>query len=129
MNFNRLIFKNKKIAKIIFKIFLIFSRKLNEFQPNFFSNIKKLPKLFLKFFRKIFFTKFFFYKFFSGENLYYGIFFGQNLSFHKNISAKIVFTIFSQISFVFDVCEIFYSKFCVLRIFLFCNFGVRKKKL
>ena len=26
-------------------------------------------------------------------------------------------------------CEIFYSKFCLLRILLFLNFGVRKKKL
>ena len=54
------------------------------------------------------------------------------IEFHKNISAKIFFTIFSRVSFVFDVCEImrfanFYLKFCLLRIFLFCKFGVRKK--
>ena len=63
-----------------------------------------------------------FYTFFFGEIFYYRIFFGENFSFHKNISAKIFFTIFSRISFVFDVCEIM----CFAKFFI-RNFGVRKK--
>ena len=46
-----------------------FFRKLTEFQPNFFSNIKKLPKLLLQFF-SIFFSKKFFY-----ENFFLQMFF------------------------------------------------------
>ena len=61
------------------------------------------------FFRTIFFSNFFLVKIFS-----YRIFFGENLSFYKNISAKIFFTIFLRIYFVFDVCEIMYfEKFCI----------------
>ena len=43
-------------------------------------------------------------------------------SFHKNISAKIFFTIFSQISFVFDVCEIMYFAKIFIRNFAYCEF-------
>ena len=66
--------------------------------------------------------KIFFYKFFFDENFYYRIFFGENFSFHKNISAKIVFTIFSQISFVFDLCEIMYFAKSFIRNFAYCEF-------
>ena len=115
-----------------------FFRKLIEFRPNFFSNIKKLPKLFLKFFSNFFFENFFVWKYFSTnfffeENVYHRIFFRENLSFYKNISAKIFFTILSRISFVFDVCEIMYfaeffiRNFAYCDFFLFCNYGVRKK--
>ena len=41
-------------------------------------------------------------------------FWGKNFFFHKNISAKIFFTIFSGISFVFDVCEkMYFAKFSI----------------
>ena len=169
---------------------ILFFRKLTECQPNFFSNIKKLPQLFLKnfsnfflsqifflqivftniffyklflrkFFLQIFFTKIFIYKFFLGtffstnffyENFYLQIFFrdiffykfflrkffssnfflvkifliqffsGENDSFHKNISVKIFSTIFSRISFVFDVCEIMYFPKFFIRNFAYCEF-------
>ena len=109
-------FKNKKISKIIFKIFFdfFFFRKLTEFQLNFLSNIKKLPKLFLQFF-SIFFSKNFFYVnfflqiFFLVKIFISNFFFWENFFFHRNIS------------FVFDVSEIFYSKFCLLRI---CCFAI-----
>ena len=111
--------KIKKLQKFS-KFFQFFFSKINRILTEFFSNIKKLRKLFSKFFsnfffRKIFFTKIFFYKFLFGENFYYRIFFGENFSFHKNISAKIFFIIFSRMSFVFDVCEIMY----------FANFFIR----
>ena len=51
-------------------------------------------------------------------------FFGGNFSFHKNISAKIVFTIFSRISFVVDVCEIMYFAKFFIRNFIYCEFFV-----
>ena len=97
------------------------------FSSSFFSK-----NFFDFFFQKIFFTKIFSYKFFFGENFYYRIFFGENFYyriffgenfyFQKNISAKIVFTIFSRISFVFDVCEIMYfAKFFILN-FAYCDF-------
>ena len=140
--FNRLFFQNKKIARIIFKILSIFFSKINRISTEFFFKYKKIDKLIFKiflfrkifftkiffeffFFRKFFFTNIVFYKFFFGEHFYDRIFFGENLPFHKNISVKIVFTIFSRIFFsiwclrnnVF--CEIFYSKFYLLRIFCF----------
>ena len=102
---------------MIFKIlFDFFFRELTEFQPNFFSNIKKLPKLVLKFFSNFFLRKFF------STNFFYRIFFGENFSFHKNISATIFFTIFSRISFVFDVCEIMYFARFFIRNFAYCVF-------
>ena len=120
-----LFFKNKKNAKIIFKNFFdFFFRKLTEFQPNFFSNIKKLPKLFRKFFSNIFFRNNFF-----STNFFLVNIFDIEFFLAKIFLRRFFFTIFSRLSFVFDVCEIFYSKFCLLRIFLFCNFGVQKKIL
>ena len=103
-----------------------FFRKLTEFQPNFFSNIKKFPKLLLQFF-SIFFSKKFFYENFFLQMFFwwkfcYRIFFGENLSFHKTVSAKIFFTIFSRISFEFDVCEIMYFAECFIRNFAYCEF-------
>ena len=55
---------------------------------------------------------------------FYKFFFGKNFSFHKNISAKIFFTIFSRISFVFDVCEIMYFAKFFIRNFASCEFFV-----
>ena len=57
-----------------------------------------------------------------GANFYYRIFFGENFSFHKNISAKIFFTIFSRVSFVSDVCEIMYFAKFFIRNFAYCEF-------
>ena len=83
-------FKNKKIAKIILKMFFEFFFSKNFLYENFFLQI------------------FFWWKFLLSN------FFGENFSFHKNISAKIFFTIFSRISFVFDFCEIMYfAKFLI----------------
>ena len=49
-------------------------------------------------------------------------FFWRKFSFHKNISAKIFFTIFSRISFVFDICEIMYFAKFFIRNFACCEF-------
>ena len=49
-------------------------------------------------------------------------FFGENFSLHKNISAKIFFTIFSRFFFVFDVCEIMYIAKFFIRNFACCEF-------
>ena len=67
-------------------------------------------------FRIFFFGKLFLPKFFRK------IFFGENFSFHKNVSAKIFFTIFSGISFVFDVCEIMYFANFFIQNFAYCEF-------
>ena len=69
-----------------------------------------------------FFRQIFFYKFFFGDNVFYRIFFGENFSFHKNICAKIFFTIFSGISFVFDVCVIMYFAKFFIRNFAYREF-------
>ena len=67
--------------------------------------------------------KFFFYNFFFfGENFFSRIFYGEHFSFHKKISAKIFFTIFLRISFVFDVCEIMYFAKFFIRNFAYCKF-------
>ena len=112
-----------------------FFSKITEFQPNFFSNIKKLPKLLLTFFSiffpKNFFMDIFFYKCYFGENFVIEFFwrkfvFSQNYlceDFFHNIFANFVW-IWCLRNNVF--CRMFYSKLCLLRIFLFCNFGVRK---
>ena len=103
---------------MIFKIFSIFFSRINRISTEFFFKYKKIAKIIIKIFFKLFCFVHFFY---------------ENFSFHKNISAKIVFTIFSRISFVFDVCEIMYfAKFFIVnfaycKLFCFCNFGVRKK--
>ena len=101
---------------------ILFFRKLTDIQPNFFSNIKKLPKLFLKFFSNFFFEQFFLRKFFSTNFFLVKIFFCENVSFHKNISAKIFLTIFSRIYFVCDVCEIIYFAKFFIRNFAHCEF-------
>ena len=120
--------KIKKFAKIIFKIFFnFFFPKINRISTEFFFKYeKKMPKLFSKFFpnfffETFFFTKILFYNFFWWK-FFYRIFFGEHFSVHKNISAKIVFTIFSRISFVFDVCEIMYFAKFFIRNFRYCEF-------
>ena len=115
--FNRLstefFFKNKKNCKNYFQnFFRFFFSKINRISTEFFFKYKKIAKIIKKnFLRTIFST---------------------NFSFHKNFSAKIFFTIFSRISFAFDVCEIMY--FAKLFIRNFANFfGLQflctKKKL
>ena len=81
----------------------------NFFFEKFFSTIFFLEKIFIIefFLANIFFTKIFLRRFFS-------------LYIRENF-----FCIWCLRNNVF--CDIFYSKFCLLRIFLFCNFGVRKK--
>ena len=75
-----------------------------------------MPKL-LKFCSKQFFsTNFFLVKIFLSN------FFGENLSFHETIAAKIFFTIFARIYFVFDVCEIMYFAKFFIRNFAYCEF-------
>ena len=95
---NRIFFKYKNVSEIIFKIV-----------SNFF-----FEKFFL---RKLFSSNFVFVKIFIIE-----YFFGENCSFQKNISAKIFFTTFSWISFVFDVCEIMYFAKFFIRNFAYCEF-------
>ena len=93
-------FKNKKIAKIIFKMFLLFFSKIDRISTEFSFKYKKIAKIIFLF------TKIFLRRFFKK-------YFREFPSYLRN-----------------DVfCEIFYSKFCLLRIFLFCNFGVRKRKI
>ena len=74
------------------------------------------------FFQKLFLRKFCSTIFFFSESFYYRIFFGGNFFFYKNIPAKIFFTIFSRISFVFDVCEIMYVAKKFIRNFAYCKF-------
>ena len=78
-----------------------------------------MPKLFLKFFSNFFFEQIIF-----GENFFYLIFFGENFCFHKNIFCEDFFTIFSRISFVFDVCEIMYLRNFLFEILLIAIFFV-----
>ena len=102
---------------------IFFFSKINRILTEFFLNIKKLPKLFPNFFfEKFFLRKFFSINFFFGENYLYRILFGENFSFYKNISAKIFFTIYSRISFVFDVCETMYFAKFFIRNFAYCEF-------
>ena len=128
------------MTKTIFKIFFEFFFLKKFFVRKYFSIIFFF---WWKFFARKYFSTIFFFgenflrensllQFFFGENFYYRIFFCENFSFQKNISAKIHFTIISRISFVFDVCEIMYfAEFFIRNFgycdFLFCNFGVRKK--
>ena len=116
-----------KFAKIIFKIFFdFFFRKLTEFQLNFFSNIKKLPKLFLNFFRIIFsklFYENFFLQIFFGENFFYRIFFWRKFFFLQKYFCEDFFhNIFANFFCFWCLwnnvfCEIFYSKFWLLPFF------------
>ena len=141
----------KKLPKLFFKFFSnfffrkifstkIFSKNLflkNFFYANFFLKVFLLKNFFYEnFFLQIFFWwNFFSTNFFLVKFFFYRIFFGENFSFHKNISAKIFFTIFPRIYFVFVVCEIMYFANFFIRNFAYCefslfgNFGVRKKKL
>ena len=127
-------FKNKRIAKIIFKIFSVFFSKTNRISTEFFFKYKKIAKIIFKifskffFFRKFFSTNFFLWKFLLSNFFWRTFFFSQKYfceNFFHNIFANF-FCIWCLQNNVF--CEIFYSKFCLLRIFLFCNFGVQKKK-
>ena len=102
------------MQKLFSKFFRFFFSKINRISTEFFFKYEKISKLFLKIF---------FYKFFFGANFYYRIFFGESFSFYKNISAKIFFTIFSRISFVFDVCEIMYFAKFFIRNFVYCEFS------
>ena len=124
----------RKFFFMKFLLWKIFSNKF--FYENFYRTI---------FFMKIFFEQFFLWKFFS-KNLFYENFFCPMKFFFVNVFVflrKIFYIEFFGRKFFFSqkyffciwrlwnnvLCEIFYSKFCLLRIFLFCNFGVRKKKL
>ena len=135
-------FKYKKIATIIFKKFFEFFFVANFFSTNCLYEHFFLQIVFTKifstnffyenfylqiFFRDIFFYKFFLRKFFSSNFFLVKIFLiqffsGENDSFHKNISVKIFSTIFSRISFVFDVCEIMYFPKFFIRNFAYCEF-------
>ena len=86
-----------------------------------------MPKLFWNFFRiffsKNFFTKIFF-EFFFFEKFFLRKLFSTNCFLVKIFIiefflAKIVFTIFSRMSFVFDVCEIMYVAKNFIRNFAF----------
>ena len=126
------------MQKLFSKFFRFFFSKINRILTEFFSNIKKLPKLFNNFFSNFFFEKFFLRKLFSTKffvqwkfllsNFFWRkFFFSQKYScenFFRNIFANF-FCIWYLRNNVF--CGIVYSKFCLLRFFLFCNFGVRKK--
>ena len=79
------------------------------------------------FVREVFFMKFFFIEFFSTNFFLVKIFFiefflANVFSFHKNIFANIFFTIFSRISFVFDVGGIMYFTKFFIRNFAYCEF-------
>ena len=63
---NRLFFKNKKIAKIIFKIF----SKINRIPTEFFFKYEKISKIIFKILFEFFFSENFFY-----ENFFLEIFF------------------------------------------------------
>ena len=85
------------------------------------------------FFRQIFFYEnfflqiFFWWKFLLSNFLWRKFFFSQKYfceDFFHNIFANF-FCIWCLRNNIF--CEIFYSNFCLLRIFSFCNFGLRKK--
>ena len=131
-----LFFKNKKNAKIIFKNFFdFFFRKLTEFQPNFFSNIKKLPKLFRKFFSNIFFrnnffsTNFFLVNIFDIEFFLAKIFFSQKyfcedffLQYFRDFLLYLMFAKFFIRNFAY--CEFFCFAILVYRK-KYCKFFLR----
>ena len=102
----------------IFKIFLDFSFETNRISTEFFSEYKKISKIIFKIFFEFFFSKNFFY-----ENLFLPIFFWwkfclSNFFWRKFFfSQKYFFCIWCLRDNVF--CEIFYLKFCLLRIFCF----------
>ena len=121
--------KNKTFAKHIFKIFFdfFFENELN-FNRLFFQVLKNCQNYCLNFFRIFFFRNFFLRKFFSKNFVWRKFFFSQKYfceDFFHNIFGNF-FCIWCLRNNVF--CEIFYSKLCLLRIFLLCNFSVRKKK-
>ena len=118
-------FKNKIIAKIIFKIFFGFFSNINRISTEFFFKYKKIAKfifkIFFDFFSKFFFTKTLFYKFFFGENFFIE-FFCRKFFFSQKYFCEDFFTILSRISFVFDVCEIMYLAKFFIRNFAYCEF-------
>ena len=128
-------FKDKKNCKNYFPNFVdFFFRKLTEFQPIFFLNIKKLPKLFKKifFFEKFFLrnflsTNFFLVKIFIIEFFWRRFFFS-----HKYFCENFYHSIFANFFCIRCVhnnvfCEIFHSKFWLLRIFRFAILAYGKK--
>ena len=102
------------------KLFSKFFRKWTEFQPIFFSNIKKLPKLFLKWFSNFFFSKNFFYENYF-EFFYYRI--STEIFFKYKKIAKIIFKIFFEIFFLEKfflrkfVSNFFFEKFFSRKVF------------
>ena len=106
------------------KIFLFWKKVKFFFYEKFFSNF---------FLRNVFCTKIISYKFFFfGENFNYRIFFGENFFSQKYFCEDFFHNIFAHFFCIWCLrnnvfCGIFYSKFCLLRFFLFCNFGVGKK--
>ena len=103
-----------------------FFSKINRISTEFFFKYKKIAKIIINIFFDFFFQKIFLWTFFFTNVILVKIllsnFFGENLSFHKTICAKIFFTIFSRISFEFDVCEIMYFAECFIRNFAYCEF-------
>ena len=75
---------------------------------------------------KIFFRIFFFEKFFSTNfflvKIFFIEFFLQQFFFSQKYFCEDFFTIFSRISFVFDVCEIKYFAKFFIRNFAYCEF-------
>ena len=127
------------MQKLFATFFSIFFRKLTEFQPNFFSSIKKLPKLFLKFFSNFFFSKNFFYEFFSTNfflvKIFFIVFFWRKFFFSQKYFCEIFFhIIFANFFCIWYLqnnvfCEIFYSKFCLLQIVCFAILVYGKKNV
>ena len=106
----------------LFSKFFDFFPKINRILTEFFFEYKKIANIILKIFFEFFFSKDFFYENFFLQIFFIEFFFGKNFSFHKNISAKIFFTIFSRISFVFYVCEVMYFAKFFIRNFAYCEF-------
>ena len=127
---NRLFFKNKNIAKIIFKIFSIFFSKINRIPTEFFFKYEKISKIIFKILFEFFFSENFFYEHFFLEIFFWWKFFFSQKYFCEDFFHNIFTNFFCIWCLRNNVyCENFYSKLCLLRIFLFCNFGVWKKKL
>ena len=116
-----------KIIRLRISIFFIF-RKLTEF----FFKYEKIAKVIFKMFRFFFSNKIFYEHFFFGENFFIEFFLAKIFFSQKYFSEDFFHNIFSNFFCIWYLrnnvfCEIFYSEFCLLRIFLFCNFSVRKK--
>ena len=96
---------------------------IQKYEVNFFLSYIYILGNFYKFFSTNFFlVKIFFIEFFLAKAFPFTKIFLRR--FFHNIFAN-SFCIWCLRNNVF--CEIFYLKFCLLRIFLFCNFCVRKK--